>query len=345
MMNRILQILRCTMFCIALLCGESAYAGEILIGIPQEKPVDVPTEDWRSGIIDNQTFQVSLTEYPGETWFASYNENESGNDAAFRIILDDQVVETLSSYIPADTSEKEFKSVDAVSFADYDYDGDTDILIVKSWEQYTVGAVYDGNNAGSSGNCFMLNTELSDYVSQSLEEITIGGIMELLQGTKQEDEFPDEFAGMYYFASGVGAWESSINLGVDGSFDALFGDTDMGVSGDGYDFCAMGNTCTGRFTITEKVSDMCYRMILSDYQPDIPVGTEWIENRCLHTAADIRGLYPGQEFIYYLAGTPIAELPEEMKNWIFAGRSPEQDVLGGNYIYNTNGYGIFGGPY
>ena len=90
---------------------------------------------------------------------------------------------------------------------------------------------------------------------------------------------------------------------------------------------------------------MCYRMILSDYQPDIPVGTEWIENRCLHTAADIRGLYPGEEFLYYLAGTPIAELPEEMKKWIFAGRPPEQDVLRGNYIYNTNGYGVFGGPY
>ncbi len=190
MMNRILQILRCTMFCIALLCGESAYAGEILIGIPQEKPVDVPTEDWRSGTIENQTFQVSLTEYPGETWFASYNENESGNDAAFRIILDDQVVEILSSYIPADASEKEFKSVDAVSFADYDYDGDTDILIVKSWEQYTVGAVYDGNNAGYWGGCFTLNTELSDHISNSLEEITIGGMMGVLQETKEEEGFP-----------------------------------------------------------------------------------------------------------------------------------------------------------
>ena len=330
------------MICMPLLYRESAYAGEILIGIPQETPVDVPAEDWRSGIIEDQTFQVSLTEYPGDLWFASY-ENEDGNDAVFRIILNDQVVETLSSYIPADASEKEFKSVDAVSFADYDYDGDTDILIVKSWEQYTVGAVYDGNNSGYWGNCFTLNTELSDHISNSLEEITIGGMMGVLQETKEEEGFPDEFSGQYFFASGVGAWESSITLGTDGSFYAFFGDTDMGVSGDGYDFCARGNACTGRFTITEKVSDMCYRMILSDYQPDIPVGTEWIENRCLHTAADIRGLYPGEEFLYYLAGTPIAELPEEMRKWILAGRSSDMDVTVCNYIYNTNGYGVFGG--
>lgn len=319
------------------------YAGEILIGIPHEMPEAISVEDWRVGIVEDQTFQVSFTEYPLDTWFASYGEKEYENDATFCIILNDQVVETLAPYIPEDVGEQDFKSIDAVSFIDYDYDGDTDILIVKSWEQYTVGAIYDGNNAGYRGSCFKLNEELSDYVSQNLQEITIGGMMELLHGTTADEGLPDEFAGRYSFATGVGAWESSITLGADGSFYAFFVDTDMGGAGEGYDYSRMENTCIGRFTITEKVSDTCYRMVLSEYVPDIPIGTEWIEDGCLHTAADIRGLYPGEEFLYYLEGTPIAELPEEMKNWILAGRSLDQDTLACNYIYNTSGYGVFGG--
>ena len=45
------------MICIPLLSRESVYAGEILIGIPHEMPEAISVEDWRVGIVEDQTFQ------------------------------------------------------------------------------------------------------------------------------------------------------------------------------------------------------------------------------------------------------------------------------------------------
>ena len=56
-MNRVCLLLGITMICIPLLSRESVYAGEILIGIPHEMPEAISVEDWRVGIVEDQTFQ------------------------------------------------------------------------------------------------------------------------------------------------------------------------------------------------------------------------------------------------------------------------------------------------
>ena len=61
--------------------------------------------NWRSGIIEDQTFHTQLSEYPGDVWFASYAPADGEKDVIFKIIQNEEPVETLDSLVtPAVTS-------------------------------------------------------------------------------------------------------------------------------------------------------------------------------------------------------------------------------------------------
>ena len=62
---------------------------------------------------------------------------------------------------------------------------------------------------------------------------------------------------VFYFSSGAGAWFTELRIRSDGSFEGLYQDADMGVTGDGYPngtlyYCEF----SGRFDQLEKVDDL-----------------------------------------------------------------------------------------
>ena len=302
------------------------------------------SSDWRNGVVWSQSFQTYFTEYSGDTWFASY-DSLRWDDAVFRIIQNNRIVETLESYIPDFVKDQPIYSIDMVSFIDYDYDGDTDILIMKSWYDSTVAVVYDGYNQGSQGHRFVLNKAKSDYLNRELDVINYYTIVDMLEESARNKVFPYEWTGYYVFTSGYGSWESNLDLRTDGSFTVTFSDMDMAYDLDSVLYRKAYNTATGRFVDIELVAGTYYKMWLEDYSTEIPAGTQWRDDSILYQATEIKGLYPGYEFWFFPEGTRKEKVPEEVSRWYPVVQFTDAGLLTKNIIYNVSGYGAFGGPY
>ena len=89
--------------------------------------------DWRKGMIEDQSFEVELSEFTDPVWFVSYMPAEGDNDVMIRLIQQNEVLEEFENYLPDNAQGMNFTSLDAVSFVDYNLDGETDIFIVKTF--------------------------------------------------------------------------------------------------------------------------------------------------------------------------------------------------------------------
>ena len=151
------------------------------------------------------------------------------------------------------------------------------------------------------------------------------------------------------FCSGVGAWNTTLTLDPDGSFEGVYHDSDMGDSGEGYpDGTVYLCTFYGRFGDIRKLDDSTYSMTLQELNitTSHEVGEEWIEDGTRYVSSEPYGLSCGTDFLFYTPEAPVSELPEEFLNW-FSGpydRSSltESGVLSHYGLYNKDmGYGFF----
>ncbi len=127
--------------------------------------------------------------------------------------------------------------------------------------------------------------------------------------------FPQEVI-QFNFASGAGAWNTSLTLRADGNFVGYFQDTDMGYNGDGYPNGTVF-TCSfwGKFDNIQKSNDCIYTMTLSEIYMADEVGKEWIENGVRYVASNPAGIHGGKEFVLYLPDTPLDILTKEFLSW------------------------------
>lgn len=142
------------------------------------------------------------------------------------------------------------------------------------------------------------------------------------------------------YASGAGAWGTTIFLNADGSFTGDYHDSEMGLSGEGYDMTVVESSFKGRFTEFEKIEEYAYSMKLDRVETIMPAGEEEFEHwgdgttvRILYEEAF--GIEGGEEFILYLPNAPVKELDEEFLLWNPA-RGEESEVLGRYGLYNIN---------
>lgn len=130
----------------------------------------------------------------------------------------------------------------------------------------------------------------------------------------------------FSFLSGAGAWRTVITLNKDGTFDGLYHDSEMGITGEGYpNGSAYVCEFSGRFTDIKKINDYSYKMTLSDVKTTEPIGKEWIEDGIFYTATGPHGLMNSQEspdfdkvateFIFYLPDAPVDSLPDDFLEW------------------------------
>lgn len=120
----------------------------------------------------------------------------------------------------------------------------------------------------------------------------------------------------FLFASGAGAWGTTLQIHSDGSFEGQYHDSDMGSTGEGYPHGTM-YLCnfSGQFTQQVKVDDHTYSMQIARMDYEQKIGTEEIKDGVLYSYSDAYGLEEAQNIFIYLPGKPLAELSEDFLYW------------------------------
>lgn len=139
--------------------------------------------------IPEQTFEVKLSEYDGKVSFVPFTDN---GEFYMQIMQNGDILDTLDTYIPERLNGKSFTSLDAVSFFDVNYDGETDIVLVETYGTTSFAVVYYGeiDNYNNEKNVhFYCQETLSDNISARLQTCSIPEIRTLLSGGKKNGEF------------------------------------------------------------------------------------------------------------------------------------------------------------
>lgn len=134
----------------------------------------------------------------------------------------------------------------------------------------------------------------------------------------------------FIFTSGAGGWYTGMSISKDGSIKGTYLDMNRGITGSNHPNGQMYlSKFTGKFKNLVKVNDYEYKMTLTDL--DYPkVGETKIVNGVKIDTTEPYGIAdgksPGKEFILYLPGRPVKDLPEEVGSWIydFKKRMPEK---------------------
>lgn len=121
-----------------------------------------------------------------------------------------------------------------------------------------------------------------------------------------------------------------MSISKDGSVKGTYTDMNRGITGPNHPNGQMDlSNFTGKFNNLVKVNDYEYKMTLTDL--DYPkVGETKIVNGVKIDTTEPYGIAdgksPGKEFILYLPGRPVKDLPEEVGSWIydFKKRMPEK---------------------
>ena len=153
-------------------------------------------EKFGENCIAQQTFEVELSEYEGKVYFVPYEPTEDGQDFHMQIVRDEEVLTDIEGYVPegvhGNLLKKPFDSLDAVSFFDINYDGETDIILIETYGGISFAAVYYGHREGISDIAsFFPREELSEKITAGVEELSISGIRSFLSGGKRNGEFTD----------------------------------------------------------------------------------------------------------------------------------------------------------
>jgi len=167
------------------------------------------------------------------------------------------------------------------------------------------------------------------------------------QTTADEDAPPDapgnlvfsQFDGSFDFASGVGAWLTSVNIAPDGSFTGSFTDPNMSETGPGYPKGTM-LICKfqGQLELVEQVDEFEYLLALVDISQEGTIGDEKIDDGFLFRVNGPYGFENADKFSLYAPGHPVDTLPEPFLEWM---RMPmwipdDAETLPGWGLYNIN---------
>lgn len=162
----------------------------------------------------------------------------------------------------------------------------------------------------------------------------------------EEEQFSfEEISNLeFWFGSGAGGWCTVLYVHDDGTFEGQYHDSEMGSTGEGYPngeiyLCDF----TGQFTEPQKVNEYTYSMKIESMTYNKEPGTEEIANDFRYIYSEPYGMDESNDFLLYLPGAPLAELPEGYMSWInYTAVNQETDTELPFYgLYNeAPGYGF-----
>ena len=141
------------------------------------------------------------------------------------------------------------------------------------------------------------------------------------------------------FSSGAGAWGTHIDLNPDGTFTGQYHDTEMGDTGSGYPNGTV-YICNfdGKFSIPKQLDEYTYSMRLEYLNTDGIPGNEYYENNMRYVYSEPYGFDYADEFLIYLPGIQIADLPDGFVSWLNAFLDVQAtEILPYYGIYNMGG--------
>lgn len=148
----------------------------------------------------------------------------------------------------------------------------------------------------------------------------------------------------FHFSSGAGAWRTVLTILSDGSFSGEYSDSDMGETGEGYPegsvYCS---NFTGKFSQPVMVNAYTYSITLEELIYRRQPGTKEIIDNTMYYYTDAYGLYGAKEFLIYLPGSPLKELPESFLTWtnLFRTEETQLSCYGLYAPENQNGFSSY----
>lgn len=163
--------------------------------------------------IAEQTFEVTLSEYDEKIFFVPFAPSDSNPEFHMELISDTGVLCEIPAYVPEGLAAGDFKSLDAVSFYDVNYDSHTDIVLIQTYGDRPYAAVYYGYPPGhlyasSDGKAdFDLQEWLSGQLSDLVAPLSIPEIRSFLSGGKKNGDF-DSYQEAYTAVSKLDSFVS-----------------------------------------------------------------------------------------------------------------------------------------
>ncbi|MBD5394741.1 MAG: DUF1311 domain-containing protein [Lachnospiraceae bacterium] len=137
------------------------------------------------------------------------------------------------------------------------------------------------------------------------------------ENAEAEFHFEDLSGRVFDFSSGAGGWWTELSINKDGSFQGTYMDSDMGDNGDTYPngtlyYCEF----SGMFDQPEKVDSFTYKVNLSSISFKQDPNKEEIIDGVRYIYSTAYGLDGGNEFLIYLPGSKLSDLPEDYRGWV-----------------------------
>lgn len=112
----------------------------------------------------------------------------------------------------------------------------------------------------------------------------------------------------FCFASGAGGWQTLLRIAADGTFAGQYLDSDPEVQ---Y-LCDF----TGKFSQPVRVDEHTYSVTLEQLELEREPETQEVKDGMTYIYSVPYGLDGGEDFLFYLPGTPAQALSEECLNWM-----------------------------
>ena len=149
----------------------------------------------------------------------------------------------------------------------------------------------------------------------------------------------------FYIPNLIGGWGTSMRISKDGNIIGKFRDTNWWLTGPNHPKGQVSiSDFTGKFNNLVKVNDYEYKMTLTDLDYSKVGVTKFINGVRIDTTAP-RGIAdeksPGKEFILYLPGRPVKDLPEIVRNEIRDFKNRMQESLTRAVIFNKDKRTVF----
>ena len=155
-----------------------------------------------------------------------------------------------------------------------------------------------------------------------------------------EDKIFEKLTKPFVFSSGAGGWHTGMSISKEGDIIGSFRDTNWGDTGPNYPHGQIYvSDFTGKFNNITRVNDYEYKMTLTDL--DYPkVGESKIIDGVKYDTTSPYGIADensqGKDFILYLPGHPVKDLPKEVGSWIYNFKNRMPDKLTSAVIFNKD---------
>lgn len=142
------------------------------------------------GAIAEQIFEIELSEYSGKVRFTPFVPM-GGEGFRMEITQNGNLLASIPGYVPERLAGEVFASLDAVSFYDVNFDGNTDIVLIETYGSTSFAAVYYGfdKEAEEYERYFVPQTRLSEALTSQIQDLSVPGIRNWITGGKKNGEF------------------------------------------------------------------------------------------------------------------------------------------------------------